>query len=160
MTNLVVNEVETVVDAAIEVAPVVAPVVTKPVAKKKAKAKAKAVAVVVEPAAVEKRPVGRPPVYQGVLLQFVAAVMIAVNERYAGQGVSKTRTMLTNTGAVRYAFAKRFGIDLKGIAAQVGLDNIAKSTISGVTLVRIGKELASQGKITLSRGRPKKVVAA
>lgn len=159
MTNeneTVVNEVETLVDATIEATVEDAPVVTtKPVAKKKKAAK-KAV-VVVEPAVVEKRSVGRPPVYQGILLQFVAAVMIAVNERYPGQGVSKTRAMLTKTGAIRYQCAKRFGIDLKGIADQVGLDNIPKSTISGVTLVKIGKELALQHKIMLRRGRPKKV---
>lgn len=127
------------------------PVVTPAAPKAKAKAKKTA-----KPAKPAKPKVGRPPVYTGLLLTYVVAVMIAVNKKFSGQGVSKTRAMLTLTGAERTAKAKEFGIDLRGIAEKIyGKKSVPDMTISGVTLVKIGKELAAKNKIVLSRGRPK-----
>jgi len=146
-TTLPVAEVLPVVDNA-NATPEVPVVATKA---KKAKAKAKK--RIVKPA---KPHVGRPPVYTGLLLTFIAAVMIAVNKKFIGQGVSKTRDMLTLTGTERTAKAKEFGIDLRAIAEKVyGKKVVPDMTVSGVTLVKIGKNLAEKGKITLRRGRPK-----
>jgi len=154
--------------------PVVADLPVEPKAKKKRTPKPAVVAVVetiVEPTIVEPKakkrtpkPVapkrGRPPIYTGQTLQFVSAVMIAVNKKFAGQGVSKTGAMLTLTGPERTAKAKEFGIDLRTIADKVyGKKHVPDMTVSGVTLVKIGKALSAKGKITLSRGRPKLVAA-
>lgn len=111
------------------------------------------------PTPAEVKKVGRPAVYTGLLLTFIQAVMLAVNAKFPNQGVSKTRSLLTVYGAARKAREKAFGISLASIAKDVGCE-VPKCKVSGVTLVKIGKAMAADGKITLKRGRPKLETAA
>jgi hypothetical protein len=104
-----------------------------------------------------KRGRGRPPVYVGKTLAYIILVMSAINSKYTGQGNTKVRDLLTKSGAVRNALAKKYGVDLTALAVKAGLDKPAYCPkISGVTLCNLGKEHGFQ----LKQGRPHKAEVA
>ena len=98
-----------------------------------------------------KRGRGRPPVYVGALLTYIVSVMAAISAKYAGQGLSKAHDLLTNSGAVRNAYAKKYGVDLSALATAAELPKPAYCPkISMVTLCNLGKEHGFQ----FRQGRP------
>lgn len=93
------------------------------------------------PAPVEvKRGRGRPQVYAGAVRAHIIALI-------GLHGLTKTRKVLNNSGAVRKAIAKKFGVDYATLQSVIP----HKQNISMLKLFQLGRE----GGIVLERGRPK-----
>ena len=91
-------------------------------------------------APVVKRGRGRPQVYAGIVRLYIIGLIGAL-------GLTKTRKLLNNSGAVRAAYAKKFGVDMVALKANIP----HKLNISMLKLFQLGRE----GGIVLTRGRPK-----
>lgn len=91
-----------------------------------------------------KRGRGRPQVYAGAVRLYIIALIGVL-------GLTKTRKLLNNSGAVRKAYAKKFGVDYAALLAVIP----HKQNISMLKLFQLGRE----GGVALTRGRPKKAVA-
>ena len=83
---------------------------------------------------------GRPQVYAGAVRAHIIALI-------GLHGLTKTRKVLNNSGAVRKAIAKKFGVDYATLQSVIP----HKQNISMLKLFQLGRE----GGIVLERGRPK-----
>ena len=97
-----------------------------------------------ETVAVVKRGRGRPQVYAGVVRLYIIGLISLL-------GLTKTRKVLNNAGAVRKAACKKFSLDYDGLMLVIP----HKLNISMLKLFQLGRE----GGLTLTRGRPKTKVA-
>ena len=91
-------------------------------------------------APVAKRGRGRPQVYAGAVRAYIISLI-------GLHGLTKTRKVLNNSGAVRKAIAKKFGVDYATLQSVIP----HKQNISMLKLFQLGRE----GGIVLERGRPK-----
>ena len=90
-----------------------------------------------------KRGRGRPQVYAGLVRLYIIALIGVL-------GLTKTRKLLNSAGAIRNAYAKKYGVEVdKALIPH-------KLNISMLKLCQLGKE----GAVSLQRGRPKTKVVA
>ena len=91
-----------------------------------------------------KRGRGRPQVYAGAVRTYIIALIGKL-------GLTKTRRVLNNSGAVRNSYAKKFGVDAAELKATIP----HKLNMSMLKLFQLGRE----GGVSLTRGRPVTKVA-